>query len=368
MSYSFDEANAAFKADKIGELAQDSDGLRFLKLRSLSRIEFMKRLAQGCGLELPSVDGRKDIPYLRFLFDSEITNTHIEETINTIYAEERQSRLSNEDELVSELYRLEVFDWGGLHQNSLERAIVDNYVKKITSYGRLCECIEDELHHSMRSYVLCSWYNHWTSRIIEDIFRDHACVLPAVGLIKKIDFFINDVPFDLKVTYMPEGYIKDNRKAESLRPEITLLKRFCRENNIHFERTLPEARLLEDLWTKVNDHPLQTSRELITNLREKRSEYLRSAIENPIALIRWLYENQGVRRFDASNRLFLVLLDCNNFFESWKLKRAKPLLEDRIHSHLDNMGSNPGHEVSFSWEGIEYNTTSDVIFVTRENG
>ena len=61
--------------------------------------------------------------------------------------------------------------------------------------------------------MVCSWYNHWTSIIIEDIFKDHANVLPAVGLVKKIDFFVRDVPFDLKVTYLPEGYLKEKRQG-----------------------------------------------------------------------------------------------------------------------------------------------------------
>jgi hypothetical protein len=199
----------------------------------------------------------------------------------------------------------------------------------------------------MKGYVLCSWYNHWTSRIIEDIFRDHAAILPAVGLIKKIDFFFNDVPFDLKVTYMPEGFLHARRRADGLRPEITLLRRFCRENSIYFDSGLPQARLREDLWAKVADHPSEEASRLIAGLKRKRLEYLESAIKNPVELIRWLYENQGVRRFDASNRLFLVLVQRDNFFDSWKLKRARPLLVDSIHSHLDAAPGSPGFDVSF---------------------
>ena len=46
----------------------------------------------------------------------------------------------------------------------------------------------------MRGYVLCSWYNHWTSIVIEDVFRDHPAVLPAIGQVKKIDFFATMFP------------------------------------------------------------------------------------------------------------------------------------------------------------------------------
>src|SRR5208337_5013298 len=122
--------------------------------------------------------------------------------------------------------------WGGLHQNSLEKTIVDNYVKKIPNYDRLNEAIEHELYSSMRGYVLCSWYNHWTSIVIEDVFKDHVNVLPAVGLVKKIDFFIKDIPFDLKVTYLPEGFLAQDRQQSGLRPELTLLKRAARQFNI----------------------------------------------------------------------------------------------------------------------------------------
>jgi hypothetical protein len=41
-------------------------------------------------------------------------------------------------------------------------------------------------------------------------------------------------------------------------------------------------------------------------------------------------------RFDASNRLFIILIDINNFEESWKLKRNTKLLTSKIVEYLDN--------------------------------
>lgn len=324
MPYTFQQALHAFKNNHIRELGLDPDGLRFLKLRSLSRKALMERLLQEHGIPSPRVKGNE---LLRFLYESDLHEHQIEQTIRHIYEEERQERRLHEPALVSELYRLASFDWGGLHQNSLEKTIVDNYVKKIRTYTELCENIDNRLYPSMKSYVLCSWYNHWTSIIIEDIFKDHLNVLPAVGLIKKIDFFIHNIPYDLKVTYLPEGFIKEQRRNQQLRPELTLLKQFCRKNHIHFSQDLPEARLLEDLWAKVNDYPSESARELLAQLKTLRIQTLHSVQENPVTLLRWLYENQGVRRFDAANRVFLVLVDEQNFFNSWKLKRAKALLE-----------------------------------------
>lgn len=222
------------------------------------------------------------------------------------------------------------------------------YVKKIVSFDRLNECIDNEILASMRGYVQCSWYNHWTSIIIEDIFKTHRAVLPAVSLIKKADFFVVGVPFDLKVTYLPEGYLKDKRSAKGLRPELTLLKREARDLWVHFDTTLPEARLLELLWNRLSDHPRQSAQRLVGELSEQRRQILDECTRNPEDLIRWLYENQGVRRFDASNRLFLVLVNTQNYFASWKLKRARDLLERDISRYLDSVaGNHVGRRVSF---------------------
>ena len=264
---------------------------------------------------------------------------------------------------MSELYRLQAFDWGGLHQNSLEKTIVDNYVKKIRTFGELDDKIENELHNSLRGYVLCSWYNHWTSIIIEDVFKEHPAVLPAIGLVKKIDFFINDVPYDLKVTYLPEGFVRDCRRADGLRPELTLLKQRSRQSSVHFDSTLSPARLLEDLWQKNRDHPSNESQALVQDLRAYRLALLNRCVSDPSELIRWLYENQGVRRLDASNRLFLVLVDKDDFFNSWKLKRAKPLLDKGVHEYLDKLVTSHRRTIEFNWEGSNYRVVSDAVFV-----
>ena len=362
----FDTAMALFSDDCVRELAESDDGLRFLKLRSLSRREHLETLFEVASItpQASSARGMFKEAFETIAVDQEIIN----ETISQIYASERKERRAKEPELVNQLYRLDVFDWGGLHQNSLEKTIVDNYVKKIRDYDHLSQSIENELHNSMRGYVLCSWYNHWTSILIEDIFRDHAAVLPAVGLIKKIDFFLNGVPFDLKVTYFPEGYIKDCRRENNQRPELTLLRQWARRNRVPFSTDLPDSRLLSDLWNKASDDPSDDGQQVLVELNTFRQKLIQDGQVNPSNLIRWLYENQGVRRFDASNRLFLVLIDSSNFFESWKLKRAKPLLDSEITRFLDNVSSSPGRSLKFTWEGSTYTVVSDAIIITKPQG
>lgn len=363
MAYSFENALADFKDDKINQLANDEHGLRFLKLRSLSRSQHMTTLAENCDLDIGNLPNKN---LLRELFHSDdVTNELIHKTINQIFAAERKIRKTSEKDLVSELYKINSFDWGGLHQNSLEKTIVDQYVKKIKSYDVLCESIDNKLYPSMRSYVLCSWYNHWTSIIIEDIFKEHPYVIPAVGLIKKIDFFIHDVPFDLKVTYLPEGFVREKRKASGLRPELTLLKKCCREKDISFDKKLPDARLLEDIWKKIDDHPSTQARELIDSLKKFRDDIVEDCVKDSSELIRWLYENQGVRRFDSSNRTFLIVIKKDDYFNSWQLKRARDLLANEINLTLDSYIPSDEDNILFQWEGQTFKTHSKAIFVIK---
>ena len=289
----------------------------------------------------------------------------IDSFITELYEEERKNRRENEDYLVSQLYQMRVFDWGGLYQNSLERTIIDNYVKRIQNWDELNTAIENEIHTSMRGYVHCSWYNHWTSIIIEDIFKNHSSVMPAVGLVKKVDFFIHDFPFDLKVTYFPDGYMKLLRKREGLRPEITELKMFARRADIWFDRAKPERALFPELLAQISEYPTQSARDFIEGFQATRMRLVQQTIENPTELKVWLYENQGIRRFDAANRLFFILINLDSLEESWKLKRNRKLLAETVSSHLDSMQPDQVEElrISFNWQGRVYETYSDILFV-----
>ena len=122
MPYNFVQAEQAYRNDNISELGCDRNGMRFLLLRSLSRREHMERLAEENGIDLDGIPSKQR---LSFLFESEISEDRIKETIEQIYSEEREARLEQEPQLVSELYRMQAFDWGGLHQNSLEKTIIN---------------------------------------------------------------------------------------------------------------------------------------------------------------------------------------------------------------------------------------------------
>ena len=141
------------------------------------------------------------------------------------------------------------------------------------------------------------------------------------------------------------------------------MKQAARSNRLPIAADLADSALLQDLWAKVSDHPSNSCKQLVAQLFSFRDTLVTGIELDPTELIRWLYENQGERRFDASNRLFLVLVDQRNYFDSWKIKRAKALMEKKVLAYLDGCASNPGRRIEFDWEGKRYSSTSDVLVV-----
>jgi hypothetical protein len=167
------------------------------------------------------------------------------------------------------------------------------------------------------------------------------------------------------VTYLPEGFLVKKRKEADLRPELTLLKQASRLVGIPLPDDLSSGALLQALWAKVADHPDMACQSVVQGLHRFRNDLVNAVRRDPAELIIWLYEEQGIRRFDASNRLFLVLVDQRNYFDSWKLKRARPLLETHIGNYLDGIGDRVGQAINFNYESETYRAVSDLIVVTN---
>lgn len=360
----FKQLDKFFRNDDFPKIENDSRGVLFLKLRSMSRKETMEEF---CSLHNVDIEGIKSKDYFESIFEKEnITDTQINEYINFKYQEERSVRATNQEYLVDQLNRLQNFDWGGSFGNSLEKNIVNNYVKKIQSFEKINEEIEGSLLSSMRGYTLNSWYNHWTSIIIEDLFKDHASVLPTVGLVKKIDFFINDIPFDLKVTYFPEQLLADKLRVSGFGNELTKLKQACRSLRIFIPNDLNPKELKLHLLNKLREDQRQDAKIFVKELSDAKKEIINESERNPVDLKKWFYENQGEARFDASNRFFLVLTDEGDMSSSWKLKRNIVFLQEKIHSHLNGSSQDiDSLYMEFYWAKDQktYRCKSDILFL-----
>ena len=111
------------------------------------------------------------------------------------------------------------------------------------------------------------------------------------------------------------------------------------------------------------------SRQALQSIKDVRLEILNQVIQNPRELIQNLYEQQGELRFDASNRLFLILVDTEDFDNSWKLKRNLDLLKPNIKKYLDNFTEKNVKElkITFNYKGKDQTFTalSDAIFILK---
>lgn len=354
-----------YQENDFGKIFDHEFGTYFLKMRSISRSNILRELANRLKFDVSGVSGR-DI--FEFMFCKNIPNEEIDDFIKQIYDIERKERIKNEDYVYSQLYKLKVFDWGGFYQNAVEQNIVNNYIKKIQNYEELCSSIENDINPRVRCYILCSWYNHWTSILIEDMFKDHPRLLPTVGLIKKVDFFWKDFPFDLKVTYFPVGYMQLKRKELNLRPELTELKKFARQQNIHYDKNANDKDIFSELLTRISEDASEEAKKFIEIFHRIREEIILNTIENPEELIKWFYEKQGNRRFDSANRFFLVLINSKNLEDSWKLKRNKKVLCGKINEFLDDNKEIDFEKlkISFDWQDKTYTTYATVLFIIKE--
>ena len=358
-----------YENEKLEEFSSDNIGLLWLKTKSIVRKELITDFLKINEITLQETSLAKQFVELFALLCLDISKaqTILDEFIKS----ENQKQIKGLDtkQLVSELYKLKNFEWGGDYQNSLDKYLVSRYVKVHKSFDTLMSKFDTEISVAVQGYVLNSWYNHWSSILIEHIFKSHPAVLPTVGQIKGVDFFINDVPFDLKVTYLPAEFIKHKRKEKGFPVELTFLKNKAKEAEITFDKTASSSDIFYEITEKMKDRNDKFCADVLETLKNEKLEILQEVQDNPEILATWLYENQGPIRFGSENRLFLVLVDTDDFNNSWKLKRNLDSLRPTILHYLDNFKDKKVEDLktTFDYKGKSetFTALSDIIFVVK---
>lgn len=369
MNESFIYWKNLYDSDRLEEFNFNPFGLLWLKIKSIVRKELIGDFLTSQNIKLSSTSLNAQFVELYDLFSKSPDRSHqmLDDFINrkNIF----QSEQLDVEMLVSELYKLRYFDWGGDYKNALDKYLIDRYIKVYRDFDQLVSKFDTEINRAVQGYVLCSWYNHWSSILIEHIFKSHEIVLPTVGQIKKVDFFVGNIPFDLKVTYLPANFIETKRKEKGLKPELTELKGKAGQANITFTKHKKSDDIYYEIVEKMKDRNDDFCRESLQNIKNIRLEILNQAVENPRELIQNLYEQQGELRFDASNRLFLILVDKEDFDNSWKLKRNLDLLKPVIKDYLDNFAEKNIDDlrVTFNYKNRAqtFVALSDAIFVLK---
>ncbi len=360
-----------YDGDNLTEFNTNMIGQLWLKTKSIMRKELVLEFIDKYSIKLELTTLRDQFEELFIIFQTNSNQSHQQ---LDLYIKEKNSQILkslDRNRLVSELYKLKIFQWGGDYQNSLDKYLVSHYVKTkmIISYNELMSKFEQEITPVVQGYVLNSWYNYWSSILIEHIFKSHSSILPTVGQIKSVDFFINNIPFDLKVTYFPSEYLKLKRKEKNLPVELTFLKTKAKELLIDFDKTAKPPDIYYEITEKLKDRNDKTAINILNQLKLENMGIINEAQQNPKILAKWLYENQGEMRFGSENRLFLVLIDTDDFASSWKLKRNLDVLTPTINKFLDTFSSKKIEDlkIEFNYHGKPQNFTAltDIIFVIK---
>jgi len=201
-------------------------------------------------------------------------------------------------ELHCELEKLESYEWP-CRQGGLDQYIQGNITRRYLRYEDVKEAVKRTLTPAVSSYALCSWYNTWSTWLIEHCVAQHPTVVPTLKNVKGIDIFFRNQPFDLKTTLLP---------------------------------------------AQLNDS-------------------LDELLDNPSDLAIWYFENQGAERFGADNRMFIVVHDPANPEQSWKLKRDIELVERVVNQALSKESVTEDDEIVFSYGQQTYSAQAKVIFI-----
>jgi len=231
-----------------------------LKLEAI-RAPQLRALCRELGIE-----SRGTVALLiKRILNAEIPDSTIDRFIRQEYAQARVARQRDrisDDELRRELEKVRDFSWGVV-QGQLDGKIQTRYVRVHVRYDELVNAVKASLHSEVTSYVICTWYNHWTTILLEDMVSSHPKVVPTLKAKKGIDIFFGGQPFDIKTTYIPRGYdleqaISDPRGLAIWLYENQGAQRFGSDNRLYI--VLADTSNLEDSWKLKREFPLLEER------------------------------------------------------------------------------------------------------------
>ena len=309
----FEKWDKEFRNHNLFAFNNDKNALLWLKVRAVCRAKQIQTFLDKNKLTLSSSkiseQNRELFELLENMSDSmQILDDFLKEKSNEWY----QQMAVDEVILKNDLYKIRNYAWGGDQNNSL--------------------------------------------------FKRHANVVSAVGEIKSVDFFLKDIPIDLKVTYFPNQYMDLKLKDKLGKRELSWLKQEAMKVGVVTDNSQTDAQTLYTLSEKLSELG-ETA--ILEELKSKRKEVVNEAQSNAVDLIKWLYENQGEMRFGAENRLFVILVDSTDMSQSWKMKRAFALIEPKVMSYLDNFSDASLKEINFTFKGSSYKALADVIFIIK---
>ena len=220
----FEKWDKEFRAQNLFAFNNDANGLLWLKVRAVSRGKQIKQFLNNNSLTLTSTKiAEQNVELFKMLEKRGDAKAMLDKFLLSRNHEWYEEMGVDEAKLKEDLYKVQYYAWGGDQNNSLDKHLVSRFVKVISDYDTLVNK-RTEIANNAWNYVQASWYNNWTSYLIESLFKRHSKVISAVGEIKSVDFFINDYPVDLKVTFFPNQYMDEHLKVKLGKNVLAWLK------------------------------------------------------------------------------------------------------------------------------------------------
>lgn len=328
MPYDYAECKKRYQ-EEFSSMSLTPEGMRYLKVRSLIDSEPLttsSSLRQWLGVQEQRFN-RHGIEQLhvQVFNDNKISAADLDVQLRAAYQEIIAARewdiyklkdgLREISQTGDEYWRA----WNSVYRDDIRAHIQHRFIRtpEIQDYTELLRKINEELDPIVKGYTIISWYNQWTSSLIELMIFSHPRVVPAARRIDKVDFFFCDVPIDLKVTFLPQGYLPHLRRNKQI-SDIAMAIAY------------------------VKDQPLD--------------------------LAKWLYENQGEARFSDSHRLFIVLVNERYPEQSWKLKSEFSRIKEVVDTYSTHTKQLP--QVTWEFQGRRtsgtFTTHADVLIVTNQ--
>jgi len=358
----FEKWDKEFREQNLSVFNNNISGLLWLKVRAICRSKQLKQFSKENNIKLESTKvSDQNIELFTLLEKRTDAMPILDKYLQSMNHEWYNEQGVDIEQLKEDLYQVKYYSWGGDQNNSLDKYFISRYVKVISNFNELLTR-QTEIGANAWNYVQNSWYNNWSSFIIESLFKRNPKVISAVGEIKSVDFFIDGCPLDLKVTFFPTQFMEQKVKEILGKSELAWLKGRCKGLGISCDKDTSTHQQTYTLTEKLKEIG---AFEVIDQINNVRHNIVEQSQNDPIELMRWLYENQGEMRFGAENRIYLILVDSKDIKESWKLKRSFSLIEPKIKEYIDGFTPSSLKEIQFEYKKKKYSALSDVIFVVK---
>lgn len=358
----FEKWDKEFRNQNLNAFNGNFYGLLWLKVRAICRSKQLRQFVEENKIDLTSTKvSEQNVELFNILEKRGDAMSMLDRFLQCMSHEWYRELGVDINQLKEDLYKIQHYAWGGDHNNSLDKYFISRYVKVISSYSEL-QNRQAEIGANAWNYVQNSWYNNWTSFIIESLFKRNQKVISAVGEIKSVDFFIEDYPLDLKVTFFPSQFMEQKLKTIFGKNSISWLKCKCKEAGISCDN---KASTTQQFYTLVEKLKELDRGDVLNELDNARRQIIQDVKNSPIELIKWLYENQGEMRFGAENRIYLILADLKDLTQSWKMKRAFSIIEPTVHKYIEEFSSSSLKTISFEFNKRTYTALSDILFIIK---